>query len=310
MTGSSRATAPLMWTSIEERALVAFRVAFACLLALLAFEWATRLYAESLALTPIGKPFALLTARCLAVFAVVWFGLFGLASWATTGRIEGPRPSRRAVLLLVFQFFVAWGGSPELLVLVALQAPFILTGRSLVWFLGLAGLVPLGFGILDLALTGFQVPPGDASPGFSRLSPIIGWSLTYASVLAWMAFGASAGWMVARAVRSWRELLRVNAEVRAAREMLAESARVVERLHASRELHDVLGHHLAALSQQLELARRHSEGDAAPPIARARSLVLRLLQRLRSAVSTLRYPSTPPRAWDRAKGTSKVSGNA
>jgi signal transduction histidine kinase len=80
--------------------------------------------------------------------------------------------------------------------------------------------------------------------------------------------------------------------VLAERALLAENARVAERLALSRELHDVLGHHLAALSQHLELAQRRSDGEAAVAAARAGELVRRLLARLRRTVSALRRPAS------------------
>jgi signal transduction histidine kinase len=46
---------------------------------------------------------------------------------------------------------------------------------------------------------------------------------------------------------------RLNAELRATRALLADSARVNERTRISRELHDLLGHHLTALSLNLEV---------------------------------------------------------
>ena len=58
------------------------------------------------------------------------------------------------------------------------------------------------------------------------------------------------------------EQRRLNAELRATRALLAESARVNERTRISRELHDLLGHHLTALSLNLEVAGHLSEGRA------------------------------------------------
>jgi signal transduction histidine kinase len=233
-----------------------------------------------------------LAAWCLAAIGVAWFAFFGATFWATTGRIEGGRPSRRLLLLLVLQFFVGWAGSIELLVLVAMQAPFLLAGRALAWFFGLAAFLHTGEAVLELAASGFVVTDAATLPGFRALPPLLGWSLTRLWILAWMAVGAAVGWIVAGAVRSWRELLRVNAEVRASRELLSESARIAERLRVSREVHDSIGHQLAALSQHLDLARRRSDGVAMEAVARALELVRRLLERLRSAVSTMRRPST------------------
>ena len=58
------------------------------------------------------------------------------------------------------------------------------------------------------------------------------------------------------------EQRRLNAELRATRALLAESTRINERTRISRELHDLLGHHLTALSLNLEVASHVTEGKA------------------------------------------------
>ncbi|MGD5182251.1 histidine kinase dimerization/phosphoacceptor domain-containing protein, partial [Xanthomonas citri pv. citri] len=67
--------------------------------------------------------------------------------------------------------------------------------------------------------------------------------------------------LVARQQTDAREEQRqLNTELRATRVLLAESARVNERTRISRELHDLLGHHLTALSLNLEVAGHITEG--------------------------------------------------
>ncbi len=53
-----------------------------------------------------------------------------------------------------------------------------------------------------------------------------------------------------------------NAELSASRELLAENSRAAERLRISRDIHDALGHHLAALSIQLDVASRRPPEQA------------------------------------------------
>ncbi len=84
------------------------------------------------------------------------------------------------------------------------------------------------------------------------------------------------------------ELWRVNGELRAAQLMLAESERTGERLRISRELHDLVGHHLTALSLNLEVASHLVEGKALEHVSRAQSLSRLLLSDVRQVVSTLR----------------------
>ncbi len=84
------------------------------------------------------------------------------------------------------------------------------------------------------------------------------------------------------------EQRRLNAELRSTRALLAESARVNERTRISRELHDLLGHHLTALSLNLEVAGHLSEGRVKEHVKQAHTLARLLLTDVREAVSQLR----------------------
>jgi len=84
------------------------------------------------------------------------------------------------------------------------------------------------------------------------------------------------------------EQRRLNTELRATRVLLAESARVNERTRISRELHDLLGHHLTALSLNLEVAGHITEGRAQEHVQQAHTLAKLLLTDVREAVSQLR----------------------
>ena len=81
---------------------------------------------------------------------------------------------------------------------------------------------------------------------------------------------------------------RLNAELRATRALLTESARVNERTRISRELHDLLGHHLTALSLNLEVAGHLSDGRVKEHVQQAHTLAKLLLTDVREAVSQLR----------------------
>lgn len=84
------------------------------------------------------------------------------------------------------------------------------------------------------------------------------------------------------------EQRRLNAELRATRALLAESARVNERTRISRELHDVLGHQLTALTLNLEVAGHLAEGQALEHVKRSHTLAKLLLSNVREVVSQLR----------------------
>jgi signal transduction histidine kinase len=84
------------------------------------------------------------------------------------------------------------------------------------------------------------------------------------------------------------EQRRLNAELRATRALLAESARINERTRISRELHDLLGHHLTALSLNLEVAGHLVDGKAQEHVNQAHTLAKLQLSDVREAVSRLR----------------------
>jgi signal transduction histidine kinase len=84
------------------------------------------------------------------------------------------------------------------------------------------------------------------------------------------------------------EQRRLIAELRATRALLAESSRANERVRISRELHDLLGHHLTALSLNLEVAAHRTDGDARAHVRQAQSLTRLLLSDVREVVGELR----------------------
>ncbi len=80
----------------------------------------------------------------------------------------------------------------------------------------------------------------------------------------------------------------MNSELRATRALLAESVRINERTRIARELHDLLGHHLTALSLNLEVASHLTSGQAHEHVGQAHTLARLLLSDVREAVSQIR----------------------
>jgi signal transduction histidine kinase len=81
---------------------------------------------------------------------------------------------------------------------------------------------------------------------------------------------------------------RLISELRATRALLAESTRIAERMRIARELHDLIGHHLTALSLNLEVASHLSNESAAVHVRKAQTTARLLLADVREAVSELR----------------------
>jgi len=89
-------------------------------------------------------------------------------------------------------------------------------------------------------------------------------------------------------VEAREEQRRLNSELRATRTLLAESSRLGERMRISRELHDLIGHHLTALSLNLEVASHLVQGQAQDHVRQAQSVAKLLLGDVREVVSQLR----------------------
>jgi signal transduction histidine kinase len=94
--------------------------------------------------------------------------------------------------------------------------------------------------------------------------------------------------LLAEETASRVRLAAANAELEATRELLAQSARIAERARIARDLHDLVGHHLTALSLNLEVASHLAGGDALKRIETAQSVTKLLLGDVREAVGTLR----------------------
>ena len=80
----------------------------------------------------------------------------------------------------------------------------------------------------------------------------------------------------------------MHAELLATQELFADSTRTAERPRLARAPHDALGHHLTALSLQLELARNVAEGRAKEPVDQAHALTKELMGELREVVGAMR----------------------
>jgi len=84
------------------------------------------------------------------------------------------------------------------------------------------------------------------------------------------------------------QLRKVNSELRATQALLAENTRIAERVRIARELHDLVGHHLTALTLNLEVATHLVEGKALEHVQQAHSLARLLLADVREVVSEMR----------------------
>lgn len=146
-------------------------------------------------------------------------------------------------------------------------------------------LLPLPVAVVWLVASQFAVVPVFMG-GFSF--PLVDALLQSALYVGLSAFVFVTSLVARQQAQAREDQRRLNAELRATRALLAESARVNERTRISRELHDLLGHHLTALSLNLEVAAHLVQGAALEHVNQAHTLARLLLSDVREAVSRLR----------------------
>lgn len=81
---------------------------------------------------------------------------------------------------------------------------------------------------------------------------------------------------------------KLNRDLLATQHLLGEASRESERTRIARDLHDLLGHHLTALTINLQVLGHITEGEAKDKVDQCYSLSKLLLSDVRESVSTLR----------------------
>ncbi|HSY51373.1 MAG TPA: sensor histidine kinase [Thermoanaerobaculia bacterium] len=139
-------------------------------------------------------------------------------------------------------------------------------------------------------------PPRYSIPAIAFNSLILGLiakgtggSITFGLVYFAFSLFALFSMHVAHAEMDARKALaEANTELRMTTELLEISSRTSERLRIARDLHDLLGHHLTALSLNLEVAGHLAAGEAREHIEKSKSIAKHLLADVRNVVSQLR----------------------
>jgi signal transduction histidine kinase len=168
-------------------------------------------------------------------------------------------------------YFGGTGVTMGLLIIVAAELPYILRPRT-VW---------LWIGVQTIISTVMFIP---AAGGFGLLT-----LLSFGVAMGgFQIFAVTSSMLLRREQASREQLAAANLELHATRALVAENSRNAERLRISRDLHDTLGHHLTALSLQLDVASRLTEGKAADHVRQAHAITRLLLADVRDVVGTLR----------------------
>ena len=209
----------------------------------------------------LSTPKGLFWLACLIGF-VVCFWL------ATRDACKGARQlvliGAQAVLALTCIALYPHGFQQILLVVVAGELGDLRTSAALAW---------IGIQTIALALI---LAPGNE--GFFT-------SLAY---FTFQLFGAFTARIAHEERNAKQALAEANAELHVATGLLDMSSRSEERLRIARDLHDLIGHHLTALSLNLEVASHLAEGEAREHIEKSQSLTKLLLSDVRDVVSRLR----------------------
>ncbi len=213
---------------------------------------------------------------------IVAYAVFGVAYWLATGNMGARRSwlSRLPMLLLLYAMAIAVGyfGSPSLASMLLMVIAVILP-----W------LLPVELGAIWLVLQNFSMAPLyvhliDPEYKFS-------WFEAFLQCAMYVGFSCVAfvsSLVAKQQADSREELRRLNSELRATRTLLTESSRMSERMRISRELHDLVGHHLTALSLNLEVASHLVSGTAQEHVRQAQTVAKLLLSDVREVVSQLR----------------------
>lgn len=210
--------------------------------------------------------------------AAIAYVVFGLAYWLVTRSMSGRASRWQDISLLL-----ALTGSAI--------AVCYLTGTAIgvVLMMVIAGvipwLLPLRAGIVWLMLQHAALVPVIAQfEGFTVPLAILQVML----YIGYSSFSLVIGLVAKQQAQARDEQRRLNSELRATRALLAESSRMNERVRISRELHDLLGHHLTALILNLEVAGHLTEGRAQEHVRQSHTLAKLLLTDVREAVSEMR----------------------
>jgi signal transduction histidine kinase len=201
-----------------------------------------------------------------ALCYVAFLALFILATREQcTPRDELIYAALQTLLALACTWLKPHGMQPVLLVLVATQLRHLRIHNAMLWI------------ALQTAGMYFVTRETSHTAGFTALG-----------YFAFQLFG----FMTARIAHEEREakraLAETNAELQVATGLLDISSRAEERLRIARDLHDLIGHHLTALSINLEVASHLAEGQAKDQIEKSKTIARLLLSDVRDVVSRLR----------------------
>ncbi|MDQ3280280.1 MAG: sensor histidine kinase [Acidobacteriota bacterium] len=200
-----------------------------------------------------------------AVCSVAFLVLFLIAAPKAPGRSNLLFVLPQSALALICCYLVPNGMQPVLLVLVAAQL----------------GDWPPAVGISFVVLQSALLPIA-----LVHSSHLVGWNIL--GYFAFQLFGFLTARIAFEERNARQALAEAHADLRVATGLLDISSRAEERLRIARDLHDLIGHHLTALTLNLEVASHLADEPAKAQIEKSKSIAKLLLSDVRDVVSRLR----------------------
>lgn len=209
--------------------------------------------------------------------------IFGLVYWMLTRRLGSRRYWALKLIGLTVMtgaaLAIGWyshsGLSALLMVVISVVLPWLL---------------PLPLGVSWMVFQNLALVPVFASfPEFESGLAGVGKALLQVALYLGISALMFVTSMIASQQAEERERQRqLNSELRATRALLAESSRIAERIRIARELHDLVGHHLTALTLNLEVASHLTSEPASDHVRKAQATAKHLLADVREVVSEMR----------------------
>lgn len=205
---------------------------------------------------------------CYTLFICLFMAIIRDKPYVNDNRVRWSLLLMLSVLVVGLYLLVPYSYGAILMVLVSAIIPHLLSFRTAVW------LSPLWSLPLYLVLRFYW------NDDYAGITSLLFWSFNLFALI-----------MMNTALREQRARARaedVNRELLATQALLSQASKQAERTRIARNIHDLLGHHLTALSINLQVAQRKTEGDVRLLMEQCHSIASLLLSDVREAVSDMR----------------------
>jgi signal transduction histidine kinase len=217
-----------------------------------------------------------------------WLWLLGLPIialgclfWWATRPGNGDSWMDQAVIPL--EILLCFGTATELIHVVAAQiAVTQKPRRAHRWFLA------LNAAFLAFSVWAYRDGSFEPMTGVSALPRPIQATMTVLAMIGWNVFAFTAGRLIVAEREQRLRVAQLNLDLLVARQSQERAAEERERVRIARDLHDTLGHHLTALTANLDLAQRLPLEPSREVLGRAHLLARLVLSDLRETVSQMR----------------------